>query len=99
LLGLGLAGGLTPSPSALIVLLASTAAGHPWVGVAAVVAFGIGMAGTLATVGLVIGLAGDRIRLGLFERRGLTRLADLTRRWAGLAVVAAGLLFLVRAGI
>ena len=54
LVAMGLAGGLLPSPSALLVLLGAVALGHPWFGVALVVAFGLGMAATLAAVGLVV---------------------------------------------
>ncbi|MDQ1602192.1 MAG: nickel/cobalt transporter (NicO) family protein, partial [Actinomycetota bacterium] len=54
LVAIGLAGGLLPSPSALLVLLGSIALGHPWFGVAMVVSFGLGMAATLAMVGLFV---------------------------------------------
>jgi ABC-type nickel/cobalt efflux system permease component RcnA len=54
LVAMGLAGGLLPSPSALLVLLGAVALGHPWFGVALVVAFGLGMAATLAAVGLIV---------------------------------------------
>ena len=54
LVAMGLAGGLLPSPSALLVLLGAVALGHPWFGVGLVVAFGLGMAATLAAVGLVV---------------------------------------------
>jgi ABC-type nickel/cobalt efflux system permease component RcnA len=54
LVAMGLAGGLLPSPSALLVLLGALALGHPWFGVALVVAFGLGRAATLAAVGLVV---------------------------------------------
>ncbi|MCY7373999.1 MAG: sulfite exporter TauE/SafE family protein, partial [Spirochaetaceae bacterium] len=54
LVAIGLAGGLLPSPSALIVFLGATGLGHPWFGVALVVAFGLGMATTLAVVGLLV---------------------------------------------
>ena len=60
MIGLGLAGGLTPSPTALLVLLGATASGRPWTGVIAVLAFGVGMAVTLTAVGLAVGLLGER---------------------------------------
>lgn len=50
---IGLAGGLVPSPSALLLLLAAIAAGHPWLGILMVLSFGVGMAGALTTVGWV----------------------------------------------
>ena len=49
---MGLVGGLVPSPSALLLLLAAVALGRAWFGFALVVAFGIGMAVSLAAVGL-----------------------------------------------
>lgn len=52
LVALGLAGGLVPSPSALLLFLAALLAGRPWFGVVMVVSFGAGMALTLATAGL-----------------------------------------------
>ncbi|MGI8691942.1 MAG: hypothetical protein ACR2JK_03445, partial [Geodermatophilaceae bacterium] len=51
LIGMGVAGGLVPSPSALIVLLASIGLGRTAFGVALVFAYGLGMAGTLTAVG------------------------------------------------
>ena len=54
LVAMGLAGGLVPSPSALLVFLAALAIGHAWFGVLLVVAFGLGMAMTLCTLGLLI---------------------------------------------
>ena len=51
---MGIAGGLVPSPSALIVLLASIALGRTVFGVVLVVAYGLGMAGTLTAVGLLL---------------------------------------------
>jgi ABC-type nickel/cobalt efflux system permease component RcnA len=60
LVAMGLAGGLVPSPSALVVFLAAAALGHPWFGVALVVAFGVGMASTLAVVGLLVVRLRDR---------------------------------------
>jgi ABC-type nickel/cobalt efflux system permease component RcnA len=50
---MGLVGGLVPSPSALLLLLAAVALGKAWFGIAVVVGFGLGMAATLAFVGIV----------------------------------------------
>jgi nickel/cobalt exporter len=49
---LGLAGGLVPSASALLILLATIAAGRPAWGVILVAAFGLGMAAVMTGVGL-----------------------------------------------
>lgn len=54
LLALGFAGGVVPSPSALVVLLAATALGRMWFGIALVVAYGIGMAAMLTGAGLAL---------------------------------------------
>ena len=54
LVALGLAGGLVPSPSAVVVLLGGIAIGQAWFGVALVVAYGLGMAATLTGVGLLL---------------------------------------------
>jgi ABC-type nickel/cobalt efflux system permease component RcnA len=70
LVAMGLAGGLVPSPSALVVFLAATGLGHPWVGVALVVAFGLGMASTLAVVGLVVVRLRDRAEARLRSSSG-----------------------------
>jgi len=54
LIALGFAGGLVPSPSALVVLLGAIALGRAWLGVALVVGYGLGMAATLAGAGLLL---------------------------------------------
>jgi nickel/cobalt transporter (NicO) family protein len=61
LVGMGVAGGLVPSPSALVVLLASVGLGRTVFGVLLVIAYGLGMAATLTAVGLA--LVGMRDRL------------------------------------
>ncbi|MFF0773577.1 nickel/cobalt transporter [Nonomuraea wenchangensis] len=61
LVGLGVAGGLVPSPSALIVLLGAVALGRTWFGVALVTAYGAGMAATLTVTGLLLVRLVDRL--------------------------------------
>ncbi len=58
---LGLAGGLIPSTSALLILLGSIAAGRPAFGFVLVVAFGLGMAAVMGGIGLVMVLARGRL--------------------------------------
>jgi ABC-type nickel/cobalt efflux system permease component RcnA len=58
---LGLAGGLIPSTSALLILLGAIAAGRPAFGLVLVVAFGLGMAAVMSGVGLVLVTARDRV--------------------------------------
>ena len=74
---MGVAGGLVPSPSALIVLLASIGLGRTVFGVVLVLAYGLGMAATLTAVGLLLVRVRGRLE-GLTDRAGrrwLTRLA------------------------
>lgn len=52
LVALGLAGGIVPSPSALLLFLAALLVQRPWFGVLLVLFFGIGMSLTLAAAGL-----------------------------------------------
>ncbi|MEO6142673.1 MAG: hypothetical protein ABIP19_01730, partial [Dermatophilaceae bacterium] len=63
LAAVGLAGGLVPSPSALLVLLGGIALGRAWFGALLVLFYGIGMAAALVGTGLLLVLARDR-----FER-------------------------------
>lgn len=54
LIGMGIAGGLVPSPSALVVLLGAVALGRTAFGILLVVAYGLGMAATLTLAGLLL---------------------------------------------
>lgn len=95
LIGLGLAGGLVPSPSALVVLLGTVAIGRAAYGVALVLAFGIGLAITLALVGLLAARGGTALaRLG---QRRLPRWPQRLLPVVGAAtVLAAGLALTLR---
>lgn len=66
--GMGFAGGLVPSPSALVVLLGATALGRVWFGVLLVVAYGLGMAAALVGAGALLVRA--RPRLDAWARAG-----------------------------
>ncbi len=94
---MGLVGGLVPSPSALLLLLAALAAGRAWLGMFLVLAFGVGMALSLAVVGL---LARDMVlRLeSLAERRGLLggQVRTYLRYGAALGICAVGVGVVVR---
>ncbi|MEU4562399.1 hypothetical protein AB0F72_28800 [Actinoplanes sp. NPDC023936] len=61
LAGIGLAGGLVPSPSALVVLLGAIGLGRAGLGVALILAYGIGMAATLTAIGLLLVVARPRM--------------------------------------
>jgi ABC-type nickel/cobalt efflux system permease component RcnA len=64
---MGVAGGLVPSPSALVVLLGAAALGRTVFGVLLVIAYGLGMAATLTAAGLLLirlrARFGGRLRL------------------------------------
>jgi nickel/cobalt exporter len=93
---LGLAGGIIPSPSALLILLATVAAGRAAFGVILVVAFGLGMALVLSGVGLAMIFAHGRLdRLPSSSRLGsLSQHAPLV---AGIVVLVLGLWLTVQA--
>ncbi|MDQ1681124.1 MAG: nickel/cobalt transporter (NicO) family protein, partial [Frankiaceae bacterium] len=90
LIGLGAAGGLVPSPSALLVLLASIALGRTAFGVALVLAYGIGMAGALTAAGIL--LVKFRDRIAILGSGRFRRLAPLA---AVMPVLTAGLVIVV----
>ena len=64
IVAMGFAGGLVPSPSALVVLLGAVALGRTWFGVVLVVAYGAGMALTLTGTGLLLSRASQRLGAG-----------------------------------
>lgn len=57
ILGIGLAAGLLPCPSALVVLLSAIALHRVGLGLALIVAFSVGLAATITAIGLVAVLA------------------------------------------
>jgi ABC-type nickel/cobalt efflux system permease component RcnA len=57
LLGVGVAAGLLPCPSALVVLLSAIAIHRVAFGLALIVAFSVGLAATITAIGLVAVLA------------------------------------------
>jgi len=91
LVGMGLAGGLVPSPSALVVLIASIGLGRTGFGVALVLGYGVGMAATLIAVGYLIARLPDRLgRLRTLGKRPI--IARIVRFGA---VITAGLVLVV----
>ncbi|GIG59583.1 hypothetical protein Lfu02_39550 [Longispora fulva] len=95
---MGFAGGLVPSPSAVVVLLGAIALGRTWFGVVLVLGYGAGMAATLVGIGFL--LARWRHRL---EPRLTGRTGTLVRRVAPLAtsglVVVVGLCVAAQAAV
>ncbi len=92
IVAMGFAGGLVPSPSAVVVLLGAVALGRTWFGVLLVIGYGLGMALTLVGVGFALA----RWRTVL-ERRASGRFGGLLRR--GLPVTTAGVIVLVGVGL
>jgi nickel/cobalt exporter len=96
---MGFAGGMVPSPSALVVLLGAIALGRTWFGVSLVLAYGLGMAVTLVIAGLLLTRARARIEVLVQSERG--------QRWAhglqllpllsAFAIIGGGLLVTARA--
>lgn len=68
---LGFAGGLVPSPSAVVVLVGAAALGQAWFGLLLVVAYGVGLALTLTAAGFAV------VKLGT----GMTQVMDKRPRW------------------
>jgi nickel/cobalt exporter len=85
---MGFAGGLLPSPSAVVVLLGAAAVGHAWFGLLLVLAYGLGLALTLTSIGVFVTGAGRRLAVRLPSLR--ERLPRLPVTW-----VPAGSAFLV----
>ncbi|MFF3410067.1 sulfite exporter TauE/SafE family protein [Streptomyces sp. NPDC002742] len=69
---LGFAGGLVPSPSAVVVLVGAMALGQAWFGLLLVLAYGVGLALTLTAAGFAV------VKLGA----GVDRALAGRRRWA-----------------
>ncbi|MFJ6797100.1 sulfite exporter TauE/SafE family protein [Streptomyces sp. NPDC091268] len=78
LIGVGIAGGLVPSPSALVVLLGAVALGRTAFGILLVIGYGLGMATTLTLAGLLLVRLRDRITARTTERAS-ARLQKLGR--------------------
>ncbi|MEV6974575.1 nickel transporter [Kitasatospora sp. NPDC093806] len=89
LLGVGLAGGLVPSPSALVILLGAVALGRTSFGVLLVLGYGAGMALALTAAGLLLSGTGTRL-----AALGTTRLPAL-RRWTPYGSLVTALVVLV----
>ncbi|MFJ1648157.1 nickel transporter [Streptomyces sp. NPDC088258] len=99
LVGMGIAGGLVPSPSALVVLLGAVALGRTAFGVLLVVGYGLGMAATLTFAGLLLVRLRDRLDRTARAATTGSRWAGL-RRWARIGpVVTSTLVLLVGVGL
>ncbi|MEU4690968.1 hypothetical protein [Actinoplanes sp. NPDC023714] len=95
LAGIGLAGGLVPSPSALVVLLGAIGLGRAGLGFALVLAYGAGMAATLTGAGLLLNVAQHRLGQLVTRAGRLGGLSRLGRRLAASAPTATAALIVV----
>ena len=93
LMGMGVAGGLVPSPSALIVLLSAIALGRTWFGIVLVIGYGVGMAVVLTLAGLLLVGVRNRLRQRLGGASG--RISAAAQRWTRLVPMLTALLVLV----
>lgn len=99
LMAVGFAGGLVPSPSALVVLLGGIALGRAWFGLGLVVAYGVGMAAALVATGLLLVRGRDRLTALLQRSERSGRLATLRRLAGALPTVTASLVVVVGVGL
>jgi nickel/cobalt transporter (NicO) family protein len=91
---LGLAGGMVPAPSAVVVLLAGFALGRSWFALLLVVAYGLGMALTLCLTGLLLVRMGGlsaRLAAGTAVPGPIVALTRALPVIASVTVVVAGL--------
>jgi ABC-type nickel/cobalt efflux system permease component RcnA len=96
LVTLGFAGGMVPTPTAVVVLLGATAIGRAWFGVALVVAYGVGMAATLVSAGLLLSRARRTFEVRARSER-LLRVATILPIATALVVTGSGLWLIARA--
>lgn len=91
-IALGLAGGMVPSASALIVLLVAVSTGQLVLGLTLIVAFGIGMATVLGGLAVATTWLRGSVSLGrrVSEHRWVGRLAGWLPLASGMAVAVAG---------
>ena len=101
LIAMGLAGGLVPSPSALVVLLGAIALGRVTFGIALVIAYGIGLALTLIAAGFLLvrfesGVRGITARMNTSTGKRMAHAMQLLPLISGFAIAGAGALLVLR---
>jgi nickel/cobalt transporter (NicO) family protein len=99
LTALGVVGGLVPSASALVILLAAISLHRLSFGLLLILAFSTGMAVVLAGVGLVLVYAGKAVERVGFQHRWIASLADRIPLLTALVVLVSGLVLVVRAAL
>ncbi|HEV7757628.1 MAG TPA: hypothetical protein VGO78_01515, partial [Acidimicrobiales bacterium] len=99
MMAMGFAGGLVPSPSALVVLLGSIAIDRAWFGLLLIVAYGAGLAAVLVGAGLLLERLRHRIA-PLLARGSRPRMASIAVNLplgTAVLVVLGGLYLVTRA--
>jgi len=97
---IGLAGGLVPSASALIVLLVAVSQGQLALGIVLIAAFGIGMALALGAIGLAVVLARRRVERGglaVLAHPAVARIGGVVPMASALVVLGVGIVFTLEA--
>jgi nickel/cobalt transporter (NicO) family protein len=97
LTALGVVGGLVPSASALVILLAAISLHRLSFGLLLIIAFSAGMAVVLAGVGLVLVYAGKAVERVGFQHRWIAGLANRIPLLTALVVLVSGLVLATRA--
>lgn len=97
LTALGIVGGLVPSTSALVLLLAAISLHRIGFGLVLILAFSAGMAAVLAGVGLLLVYAGRGIERLRFQRKAASVFTKLLPLATALVVLASGLVLVFRA--
>jgi nickel/cobalt exporter len=97
LTALGVVGGLVPSTSALVLLLAAISLHRIGLGLVLILAFSAGMAAVLAGVGLLLVYAGRGIERLRFQRKAASVFTKLLPLATALVVLASGLVLVFRA--
>lgn len=99
-IAMGFAGGLVPSPSALVVLLGAIALGRAWFGVLVIAAYGVGMAVTLVVAGLLLARLRDWLESLLTpDRPRLLAAARVLPALTAVLVLVGGVVLVARAGV
>lgn len=94
-----IAGGLVPSPSALVMLLGAVAIGRTPFGVLLVIGYGLGMALTLTAVGLAFATGASRLSTAVERIPQLRTWTAYGTLATATAVLAIGLTITVRSGM
>ena len=96
LAALGVAGGLVPSASALVILLAAISIHRIGFGLLLILAFSAGMAGVLAGVGLLLVYARRLMERLRVEHRAARSLAGALPLVTAMVVLVSGLVLVAR---